>query len=176
MAYVNGDRSEATCRELWDRIPNTYRRCRTFSDFWKAYASAFSEAQHLSVGKEAGEAAHMERWNNTLRQRVGRMARKTLSFSKDASWHDGVIHWFVVSYNSSLSETFAKLPLLTGTLVKDKINGLKWFYFGDSWQKIRYHRACFAILRPLGGLCLWQPWQQAFNVQLGQPSQVISHS
>jgi len=29
--------------------------------------------------------------------------RKTLSFSKDESWHDGVIHWFVVTYNSSLS-------------------------------------------------------------------------
>jgi insertion element IS1 protein InsB len=103
VAYVNGGRSEATCKKLWDRIPNAYRNCRTFSDFWKAYASVFSEAHHLSVGKETGETAHMERWNNTLRQRVGRMVRKTLSFSKDAIWHDGVIHWFVVSYNSSLS-------------------------------------------------------------------------
>lgn len=102
VAYVNGDRSEATCKKLWDRIPNAYRGCRTFSDFWKAYANVFSE-QHLSVDKETGETAHRERWNNTLRQRVGRMVRKTLSFSKDANWHDGVIHWFVVSYNSSLS-------------------------------------------------------------------------
>jgi cytochrome c peroxidase len=28
---------------------------------------------------------------------------KTLSFSKCATWHDGMIHWFVVTYNSSLS-------------------------------------------------------------------------
>jgi insertion element IS1 protein InsB len=49
VAYVNGDRSEATCRVLWDRIPQAYRRCRTFSDFWKAYASVFSEAQHLKA-------------------------------------------------------------------------------------------------------------------------------
>ena len=103
VAYVNGDRGEVTCRVLWGRIPEAYRRCRTFSDFWKAYANVFSEAQHLSVGKETGETAHMERWNNTLRQRIGRMVRKTLSFSKDATWHDGVIHWFVVSYNSSVS-------------------------------------------------------------------------
>jgi len=67
------------------------------------YASVFSEDSHQSVGKAAGETAHMERWNNTLRQRVGRMVRKTLSFSKCATWHDGMIHWFVVTYNSSLS-------------------------------------------------------------------------
>ncbi|ESS65864.1 IS1 transposase [Methyloglobulus morosus KoM1] len=103
MAYVNGDRSEVTCKELWGRIPDSYRSCRTFSDFWKAYASVFSAELHLSVGKETGETAHMERWNNTLRQRVGRRVRKTLSFSKDASWHDGVIYWFAVPYNSSLS-------------------------------------------------------------------------
>jgi len=42
-----------------------------------------TQTQHLSVGKEIGETAHMERWNNTLRQRVGHMVRKALSFSKD---------------------------------------------------------------------------------------------
>jgi insertion element IS1 protein InsB len=103
VAYANGDRSAATCKVLWHRIPKAYRRCRTFSDFWKAYANVFSEGLHQRVGKETGETAHMERWNNTLRQRVGRRVRKTLSFSKDATWHDGVIHWFVVTYNSSLS-------------------------------------------------------------------------
>lgn len=103
VAYVNGDRSEATCRTLWSRIPKANRSCRTFSDFWQAYANVFSGGCHQSVGKETGDTAHMERWNNTLRQRVGRMVRKTLSFSKDAVWHDGVIHWFVVSHNTSLS-------------------------------------------------------------------------
>jgi len=68
VAYVNGDRSEATCRTLWERVPEAYRNCRTFSDFWKAYASVCYEGSHQSVGKAAGETAHMERWNNTLRQ------------------------------------------------------------------------------------------------------------
>lgn len=98
MAYANGDRSEATCRKLWGRMPEAYRACRTFSDFRKAYANAFA-ASHRSVGKETGETAHMERSNNTLRQRVGRMLRKALSFSKDATWHDRVVHWLVVTYS-----------------------------------------------------------------------------
>jgi hypothetical protein len=34
------------------------------------------------VVKETGETAHVERWNNTLRQRLARFLRMTLSFSK----------------------------------------------------------------------------------------------
>ena len=41
VAFVIGDRSEQTCRQLWQRIPETYRRCHSFSDFWDAYAPVF---------------------------------------------------------------------------------------------------------------------------------------
>jgi IS1 family transposase len=34
------------------------------------------------VGKETGETAHIERLNNTWRQRLSRLVRQTLSFSK----------------------------------------------------------------------------------------------
>jgi IS1 family transposase len=34
------------------------------------------------VGKETGLTAYIERLNNTLRQRISRLVRKTLSFSK----------------------------------------------------------------------------------------------
>lgn len=103
IAFVNGDRSEKTCRKLWQKIPETYRACFSFSDFWQAYAKVFSEQTHQCVGKDSGQTNHMERWNNTLRQRLGRLTRKTLSFSKDEAWHENVIHWFIISYNSSLS-------------------------------------------------------------------------
>ena len=103
VAYINSDHSEETCRALWERIPKQYKHCHTFSDFLKAYAAVFPEETHRSVGKETGETAHMERWNNTLRQRVGRFVRKTLSFSKSDWWHDKVTHWFIVTYNLSLT-------------------------------------------------------------------------
>ena len=60
-------------------MPETYRKCRSFSDFWKTYAAFLPGKTHRSVGKETGQTAHMERWNNTLRQRF---VRETLSFSK----------------------------------------------------------------------------------------------
>ena len=90
VAFVNGDHSEKTCRALWARVPQAYRKCHSFSDFWKAYAAVLPEETHRSVGKESGETAHMERWNNTLRQRIGRFVRETLSFSKKHWWHDQV--------------------------------------------------------------------------------------
>jgi len=92
------------CRECGaSRVPQAYRKCHSFSDFWKAYAAVLPEETHRSVGKESGETAHMERWNNTLRQRIGRFVRETLSFSKKNWWHDQVTHWFIVEYNLSCS-------------------------------------------------------------------------
>jgi len=99
VAFVIGDRSEKTCRRLWNKIPDAYRNCRTFSDFWDAYQKVFSKDTHQSVGKETGQTAHMERWNNTLRQRLARFVRKTLSFSKSDAFHHMVTKWFIVTYN-----------------------------------------------------------------------------
>jgi insertion element IS1 protein InsB len=36
VAFVIGDRSEKTCRRLWNKIPEAYKHCLTFSDFWQA--------------------------------------------------------------------------------------------------------------------------------------------
>jgi insertion element IS1 protein InsB len=101
VAFVIGDRSEATCRQLWERIPEAYRHCHTFSDFWEAYQLVFSEATHSSVGKDSGQTNHIERWNNTLRQRLARFVRRTLSFSKSDRFHELVLKIFIHRYNFS---------------------------------------------------------------------------
>jgi IS1 family transposase/transposase-like protein len=99
VAFFVGDRSEASCRKLWERLPEAYRRCRTFSDFWDAYQKVFATGKHHSVGKESGETNHVERWNNTLRQRLARFVRKTLSFSKSDFYHELVLRLFIIRYN-----------------------------------------------------------------------------
>jgi insertion element IS1 protein InsB len=105
VACVIGDRSKMTCLRLWKAIPEEYKHCRTFSDFWPAYRSIFPAETHRCVGKETGETAHMERWNNTLRQRLGRYTRQTLSFSKSDEYHHFITLAFIVQYNSNLSLT-----------------------------------------------------------------------
>jgi IS1 family transposase len=106
IAFEIGDRSAATCRRLWNRIPDDYRQCASFSDFWEAYQQVLPKETHQSVGKESGETNHMERWNCTLRQWLGRFTRKTLSFSKIDSMHHLVTRWFIVEYNLKIKQTF----------------------------------------------------------------------
>ena len=103
LAFVIGDHSERTCRRLWRRIPPAFRQCASYSDFWKAYETTFPKETHRCVGKETGETAHQERWHNTLRQRLARYVRKTLSFSKRDRWHYRITKWFVITYNLSLA-------------------------------------------------------------------------
>ena len=84
-----------------NHTPQAYRYCATFSDFWETYKTVFGAlgSNHQSVGKETGQTAHVERWNNTLRQRLARFVRKTLSFSKSEDIHDLVLRFFIINYN-----------------------------------------------------------------------------
>jgi insertion element IS1 protein InsB len=99
VAYAVGDRSEKTCRRLWEAIPAAYRAGHCYTDFWKAYQAVIPEEQHSAVGKETGETAHVERWNNTLRQRLARFVRKTLSFSTSLLMHHACLNLFLHRYN-----------------------------------------------------------------------------
>lgn len=99
-----GDRSQATCRKLWASLPADYRkRGICYADFWQAYAAVLPSKRHRPVGKETGQTAHIERFNNTLRQRCANLVRKTRSFSKDRFWHEMRIRRFIDHYNQTKS-------------------------------------------------------------------------
>ncbi len=99
VARAVGDRSEKTGQELWNNIPDEYRKGHCFADFWKAYQAVIPKEQLTQVGKETGETAHVERWNCTLRQRLGRFVRETFSFSKNISMHVLCLDLFLHRYN-----------------------------------------------------------------------------
>lgn len=102
VAYAIGNRGEATCRLLWERIPESYRGGVLYSDFWESYRKVLPEEQHQAVGKSSGQTSHVERWNNTLRQRLGRFVRKTLSFSKSEEMHEVCLKLFLHCYNADV--------------------------------------------------------------------------
>jgi insertion element IS1 protein InsB len=99
VAYAVGDRSEKTCLTLWEAIPQAYRAGHCDTDFCSVYQAVIPEEQHTAGGKETGETAHVERWNNTLRQRLARFVRKTLSFSKSLFMHEACLCLFLHRYN-----------------------------------------------------------------------------
>ena len=99
LAFVTGDRSRATCERLWQAVPERYKASTCYSDFWEAYQKVIPQDQHEATGKEEGETCHVERWINTLRQRLSRFVRKTLSFSKSHYMHHCCLKLFIHRYN-----------------------------------------------------------------------------
>jgi hypothetical protein len=67
--------------------------------------------RHKAVGKETGKTNYIERFNCTLRQRVSRLVRKTLSFSKKLENHIGAIWNFIHHYNDNIRSSFPFLGL-----------------------------------------------------------------
>jgi len=73
-------------------------KCKTCG----AYETVLPSQRHRVVGKDSGQTNHIERFNCTLRQRISRLVRKTLSFSKKLENHIGAIWYFIHHYNASL--------------------------------------------------------------------------
>ena len=85
-----------------------YREQAMFhTDQYEVYKGVIPAEQHRAITKKARKTKHIERVNNTLRQRVSRLVRETLSFSKKLVNHIGAIKYFICHYNL----TKAALPV-----------------------------------------------------------------
>lgn len=101
--YV-GSRDREGAEGLWKSLPPVYRQCAVcYTDFWKAYETVIPKTRHKMVGKDSGKTNRIERFNNTMRQRISRLVRETLSFSKKLVNHVGAIWLFIHHYNASLA-------------------------------------------------------------------------
>ena len=100
IAFHVGDRSHTSAEHLWAKIPPAYRHHATFyTDQYVVYTKVIPAAQHKAISKLARKTNHIERFNNTLRQRVSRLVRAALSFSKKLANHIGAIKLFICHYN-----------------------------------------------------------------------------
>ena len=109
IAFHVGDRRRDSAKELWANIPEIYREQAIFhTDQYEAYTGVIPAERHRAITKKARKTNHIERFNNTLRQRVSRLVRETLSFSKNLANHIGAIKFFICHYN--LART-AALPV-----------------------------------------------------------------
>ena len=105
VAYVIGDRSQLTFKRLIRKIPLEYLKCQSYSDYWKSYAILKAKGNHKQVGKERGQTNHIERYWATLRARITRYVRKSLSFSRSLRYHHLVTKMFMVDYNQNCLST-----------------------------------------------------------------------
>ena len=103
IAFYVGDRSRRSAKKLWDRLPESFRERATFyTDGWAAYKEVIPAARHQVCAKSTGHTNMIERFNCTLRQRVSRLVRSALSFSKKLENHIGAIKYFICHYNQEV--------------------------------------------------------------------------
>jgi insertion element IS1 protein InsB len=100
IAFHVGDRSRRRAKRLWAKMPAaSWQHATLYTDQYVVYAGVIPAAQHRAISKVARKTNHIERFNNTLRQRVSRLVREALSFSKKLAHHIGVIKLFICHYN-----------------------------------------------------------------------------
>jgi insertion element IS1 protein InsB len=74
-------------------------------DYWEAYQAVIPSDQRDAVGKHTGLKNHIESLNLTMRQRVSRLVRMSLSFSKKLENHIRAIWYFIHHHNLSIIQT-----------------------------------------------------------------------
>ena len=100
MAFHVGDRSRKSAKRLWAKIPHAYRQHATFyTDQYVVYEGVIPAAQHRAISKLARKTHHLERFNNTLCQRMSRLVCEASSFSKTLANHIGAIKRLICHYN-----------------------------------------------------------------------------
>lgn len=99
-----GDGYRQSATKLWQSLPAVYRPCGIgYTDFWEGYEQVLRlQASEKPLAHKREKSFTQKQFNNTLWQRVGRLVRKTLSFSKKLSNRIGAIFYFVPHYNASL--------------------------------------------------------------------------
>jgi insertion element IS1 protein InsB len=100
MAFHVGDRSRKSAKRLWAKIPHACRQHATFyTDQYVVDEGVIPAAQHRAISKRARTTNHLERFNNTLRQRVSRLVREAWSFAKKLANHIGAMKLFICHDN-----------------------------------------------------------------------------
>ena len=100
IAFHVGDRNRDSAHALWANIPGMYRDQATcHTDPYEPYKGLIPADRHQAITKKARKTHHIERFNHTLRQRVSRLVRETLSCSTKLVNHRGAIKYFICHDN-----------------------------------------------------------------------------
>lgn len=101
VAWVLGGRSEQTAWRLWDALPLIdaqrvgWAHC---TGLWRSYDNVVPRKRRATA---LGETKHVERLNGSLRQRLGRLVRRTLSFARSLQMLEAALTLFLHRYNTS---------------------------------------------------------------------------
>ena len=100
IAFPVGDRRRQSANQLWQNVPEVSRHQATVhTDLYAVSQGVIPPAPHRTLSKQARQTTHIARFHCTVRQRVSRLVRATLSFSKKLTNHIGALRYFLCHYN-----------------------------------------------------------------------------
>jgi insertion element IS1 protein InsB len=100
IAFHVGHRSRDSAKQRWGNLVTVDReQAIVYTDQYEVYTGVSPAARPKAITKKARKTTHLARFNNTLRQRVSRLVRATLTCSKQVENHIGAIRYFICDYN-----------------------------------------------------------------------------
>jgi len=100
LTFHVGDRCGQSAHAVWGKNPiKDQEQARFSTDCDEVYKEVSATAQPRAITRLARTTNHVERFHCPLRQRVSRLARATLSFSKKLANHIGAINYFLCDSN-----------------------------------------------------------------------------
>ena len=97
LAFHIGDRSNRSARKLWEKVPDEMKQyCYFETDYWEAYQMIIPPDRHI-VGKEF--TFLIEGFFTGVRNRVSRLVRKSIAYSKKWENHVAAIQSFFWQIN-----------------------------------------------------------------------------
>jgi insertion element IS1 protein InsB len=106
VAYHLGSRDSQDCKLFWDKVPKGYKEVQTYSDLHYTYDEVLSSYKHKSKSKKSDLTTKIERFNLTIRNKIGRLVRKSLSYSRCELTHEACIRIFIHDYNKKIAQKF----------------------------------------------------------------------
>jgi len=104
LAFHVGDRSGQSAQMLWEMIPTVYQeQARFYTDQYAVHTGIIPPARRHAITKLARKTYHSERFTCTVRHRVSRLVRATLSFSKNLAHHIEAITYIICDDNLTRS-------------------------------------------------------------------------
>jgi IS1 family transposase len=93
---------------FWEQVPSPYRERLVFTDAYPVYERLFAAKpwQHCIGKKSEGFTSVIEGANNTLRQCVSYLGRKTAAFARSHFWLATRLHWFLHHWNQRQAQKF----------------------------------------------------------------------
>lgn len=119
LCYALGKRDIGTGQRLWQSVCglpgalSLYRYSSVHTDAHDMYDSIVPPKQHWPTDADGGKGGtnHLERFHLTVRQRLGRFVRKTLSFSKSQEMHEATLKLFFHRYNLERRQLYLQATL-----------------------------------------------------------------